>query len=167
MSATVLQCLQAYRRPADFADWAPIDRRQYAVAYAQHRDSDTITRSNFRVILRAIGGEAADDHGDRVVVLRDRHWAVGWTEAIYVRLDAIAELETADRIVAGLEAYAIADEEDWSALEYDDAIAYWQGLSLSERVRYCTEYGASIFAARRTDAIPEDANGELIGVLAR
>lgn len=153
--------LQRYTRPAHFVDFADVDRTEYFVPYGQHRDSDVLTRSNFRCILRALGGES-----DTVLVLRSSHFAVGWIEGIYIHESDTARLETADRLLAKLEDYPIVSEEDYSALECDEAFAYWSGMSVRERVYWCQRYRVSIFAARRGDDIPDDPSGELLSALA-
>ena len=47
--------------------------------YAQNRDSDRLTRSNFECILKELGGES-----ETVCVIRYGHWACGWVEYIGV-----------------------------------------------------------------------------------
>lgn len=155
-----LQHITRYTRPSHFVDVADVDRAEYYVVYVQHRDSDTITRSNFRVLLEQLGGES-----DTVLVLRDGHCLVGWVETIYVHESDTARLELADRLVGQLADYPILDEDDWSALEYERAADYWTRASLTERIDWCRRYDVSIFAARR-DELPDDPRGELIAALA-
>ena len=151
--------LPRYTRPPHFADYADIDRAEYFIAYSQHRDSDSLTRSNFRSILQALGGES-----ETVLVLRDSHFAVGWVEAIYVHESDTVACAEADRILGRLEDYPVADEEDHSSLEWDEACEYWAWMNLSERVRYLSRARLSPFAARR-DELPEDPNGRLFELL--
>ena len=49
------------------------------VVVCQNRDSDCLTRSNFRMALKRLGGES-----DSVVFHRFGHWACGWWEALCV-----------------------------------------------------------------------------------
>jgi len=155
-----MSTLTRYTRPDSFADWSDIPRSEYYVLGGQHRDSDTLTRSNHRSILRRLGGES-----DTVLVLRDNHWAVGWVEAIYIHeLDTTA-LAIAERISEQLEDHPVVDENDWSELEYETASEYWATMSVSNRLDYCQRYRVSIFAARRAE-IPNDPCGDLVSNLA-
>lgn len=154
-----LQHIKRYERPDHFADFADFDRNEYYVIYGQHRDSDTLTRSNFRSILQALGGES-----DTVLVIRDSHWAVGWVESIYVHEYATDTLQKADEIKADLEDYPVVDESDWSDLQFNEACDYWSSLPVRERVNICKRFRVSVFAARR-DELPEDPQSGLIDYL--
>jgi hypothetical protein len=52
---------------------------EYYVLLGRHRDSDSVSRSNFEVALEALGGES-----ETVLVARASHWAVGWCETLLV-----------------------------------------------------------------------------------
>jgi hypothetical protein len=158
-----LQHITRYARPSDFADFAGFagfNRAEYYVVYSQHRDSDSETRSNFRALLRRLGGES-----DTVRVVRDGHYLVGWVESIYVHESDTARLQLADELLGQIADYPILDEDDWSALVYDEAADSWARMSLAERVSWCQRYDVSIFAARRAE-LPDDPRGELIAALA-
>lgn len=146
-----MKTLQRYTRPPNFADFGDINRNEYFVAYGQHRDSDTLTRSNFRSILSSLGGES-----DTVLIIRDSHWAVGWVEAIYIHESDQAKLTIADDILTALEDYPIVNATDFSDLEWDAACKYWESMSVSDRVSWLQryEFNVSIFAARRSE-LPE------------
>lgn len=169
------QHLHPYERPQHYAGATFEDT--YTV-YAVHRDSDSITRSNWRVLLRTCGFSAerkadgeirtnapnAEDDGtlsDPIVVTRARHWAVGWIDTLRVRFDAdptlIARL---DRLIGKLEDYPILDEDDHSELEWSEACAYWEQMSVRDRVEYLQDARLSIFAARRAE-LPDDPHGRL------
>lgn len=151
--------LKRYTRPSHFADFATFDRNEYYVAYGQHRDSDTLTRSNFRVMLAKLGGES-----ETVLVVRDSHCMVGWVEAIYIHESDTARLIEAYDILDKLDNYPVVDEEDWSDLQRQEAAQFWQVLSLRERIDVCERFDISPFAARRTE-LPEDPRGGLIDYL--
>ena len=123
----------------------------YYMGLGQHRDSDSLTRSNFACFLKAIGGES----GLGVRVVRENHWAVGWVEWIAIHETAIEALEIADAIKEGLADYPVVNEDHWSDLEWNEAHDYWDGLSLRERVDMCRDAGESIFAARPGHSIPD------------
>jgi hypothetical protein len=152
--------LQRYSRPSDFADFADFDRNEYFVTGGQHRDSDTLTRSNHRSILKALGGES-----DTVRVIRDSHFAVGWVEAIYIHESDTKALAIAREIADSLEDYPVVNEDDWSELQCNEACEYWQRMPVSDRVDVCQRFHISVFAARR-DELPEDPQGGLIDYLA-
>lgn len=130
------------------------------VFLGQHRDSDTLTRSNFICGLREIGGET-----ETVKVIRENHWAVGWVEWIGIRRDDETALRKADEIKAALDDYPVVDESHWSEMEMEEAAEYWAQMPVRERAEYyCKPCGVSIFAARR-DYLPEDNSGDLIRML--
>lgn len=151
---------ERYTRPDHFADWAAFDRREYFVGCVQTRDSDTLTRSNFRRALQLFGGES-----DTVKIVRDSHCLVGWVEAIYIHESNSGALAIARTIADRLESYPVLDEDDWSALEYDEAARHWRTLSVSDRVALCQRFRCNVFSARRAD-LPDCDSGELVPYLA-
>lgn len=126
---------------------------EYFVFLSQARDSDALSRSNFECGLRALGGES-----ESVVVVRERHWAVGWVEWIAIHESDVTAILSADEIACALSDYPVLDESHFSELEWTEAEQYWESLQLSERVELCAEAGISIFAARR-NYIPSDDSG--------
>lgn len=132
---------------------------EYFVFLAQHRDSDSVTRSNFARGLELIGGES-----ETVQVVREGHWAVGWVEWIAIHESDATALREADSIVAALEDYPVVDDDHLSQLEWDEAAEYWERMSVRDRAEYCERAGISIFAARR-DYIPCDDTGALMDML--
>lgn len=92
----------------------------FSAGVGQHRDSDPLARSNFRSMLKALGGES-----DTVIVVREGHWAVGWVEWIAIHQDDAKALAIADDIAAALEDYPVVDEDDWSELEHEEAQEVW------------------------------------------
>ena len=129
------------------------------VPVIQTRDSGALDESNFSSALAALGGES-----ETVEVRRFGHWGPGWFEIIIVNPESPAAKE-AESIENALADYPVLDESDFSEREWNRAAEYWAQCSISERVYYCSRYGASIFAARR-DEIPEDADGEIMMALA-
>ena len=123
----------------------------------QHRDSDSLTRSNFTCGLEAIGGES-----DTVEVVRESHWAVGWVEWIAIHQDDAAALEKADAIKERLEDYPVVDEDAWSTLEWEESCEYWERMSVRERAELCKRAEISIFAARRAEIPDSDYISEYL-----
>lgn len=140
-------------------DYAGAEWPDYFVFLGQHRDSDSLSRSNFTRGLEIIGGES-----DTVRVIREGHWAVGWVEWIAIHESDAAALREADEIAAALADYPVVDEMHWSELEYDEACDFWSRMSVRERMEYCRDAGISMFAARRDD-LPADDNGTLFDAL--
>lgn len=127
----------------------------YFVFLSQHRDSDSLTRSNFICGLEALGGES-----ETVLLVRERHWAVGWVEWIAIHATDTEALDKAEAMLKKIKGYPVLDEDHFSQLEWDEAQAYWESLPLSERVDLCREHEISIFAARHP-WIPQDDSGGL------
>jgi hypothetical protein len=127
----------------------------YFVFLGQNRDSDALARSNFTCGLAALGGES-----DTVLVVRERHWAVGWIEWIAIHESDTAALIEADSMLCALSDYPVLSDDHFGELEYTEAQDYWAGLRLRDRMELCAEHGLSIFAARR-DYLPPDDSGSL------
>ncbi|MGI9251289.1 MAG: hypothetical protein ACR2PR_08835 [Pseudohongiellaceae bacterium] len=110
--------LELWTRPDHYAgaNWP-----DYYVFLGQHRDSDLLTQSNFACGLKAIGGEFED----KVLIVREGHWAVGWVEWIAIHKTASAALSEADEITAALADYPVVDESDWSEREWEAVHDYW------------------------------------------
>lgn len=145
-----LRALERWTMPDSYigAEWP-----EYFVFIGQSRDADALTRSNFECGLRALGGES-----DSVLVIRERHWAVGWVEWIAIHESNVEAILAADEMACALADYPVLDESHFSELEWDEAQNYWESLRLRERVELCAEGGVSIFAARR-DSIPSEDSG--------
>ena len=105
------------------------------VFLGQNRDSDCLTRSNFRKGLEALGGKS-----DKVIVVREGHWACGWVEWIAIHEDDNAALKIADEIVGALSDYPVLDESDFSELETEEAEDIWTNCyDNAERIEYIRE----------------------------
>lgn len=150
------EVLQLWERPEYYigAQWP-----DYYVFLGQHRDSDTLARSNFECGLKAIGGESAS-----VVVARASHWAVGWVEVILIHRRAGRALRKADELALRLQDYPVIDEAHWSSLEREEAEKSWRFLPIKERLALCKLGDVSPFAARRNE-LPSDENGKIFEAL--
>lgn len=130
--------LQRWKLPRDYAgaEWP----EYYGAGVGQHRDSDALQRSNFRSMLRELGGES-----DTVHVVSESHWACGWVEWIAIHESDAATLAIADRIIGELADYPVVNESDWSELEYEDCAQTWeQCYSPRERVKYLRSHGCEM-----------------------
>jgi len=142
--------------PCDQAGLGLDDRQSWLVApVSQTRDSGPLDQSNFSAALAMLGGE-----GDTVEVHRFGHWGPGWFEIVIVDPSDADRVEILGQIAAALADYPILDEMDYSEREEDEATESWGFLSLSERIKLCSDNGISIFAARH-DWYPRDDCGAI------
>ncbi len=128
--------MEKWTRPDSYAgaDWP-----DYYMFMGQHRDSDTLTRSNFTCALKALGGEDLP----QVIVVRESHWAVGWVEWIAIHEKAITAIKTAEDIETALEDYPIVNEDHWSEVEQAEACEVWANCyDWQERIKYMREYSS-------------------------
>lgn len=145
-----LSALERWTMPDSYfgAEWP-----EYFVFLSQARDSDALTRSNFECGLRSLGGES-----ESVIVVRERHWAVGWVEWIAIHESNAEAILAADAMSCALSGYPVLEESHFSELEWDEAQTQWEMMPLKYRVELCAEAGVSIFAARH-DFIPSEDSG--------
>jgi len=92
------------------------ERGEWYIVAAQHRDSESIDRSNFAVLLQKLGGES-----ETVAVERASHWAVGWLEYLIVRPDNRKGLRIAIEAHSSYYDYPLLDESHHSELEFNEA----------------------------------------------
>lgn len=141
------------RRPSNYGT---IDDRQYTshgAVLMMHRDSDVLERSNWRVIvpemMRFNAPDASeDDNTEDVYVAGARHFLVGWTDTLFVRVrDEDGGYTPAFRRAwewsEKLADYPLADEMDYSELESQE---------LEETLTQCYD-------------VPEDKVGDVIEYL--
>lgn len=111
--------MEKWTRPKDYIgeEW-----EGYYVFLGQDRDSEVLTRSNFRSALAELGGEIGknDDGISEVTVVRERHWACGWVEWIAIHESAVEKIVIAEKILERLENYPVVNEDDFSALEDEE-----------------------------------------------
>lgn len=97
-----------------FAYWG--EREGWLIAATQHRDSDALARSNYRVILADLrGGLYSDDTAEETM----SHWAVGHVDYLLVRPGTPAAAR-AEYWAGKLEDYPVADEADLGQLEWTE-----------------------------------------------
>jgi len=132
-------------------DWM----KDWYMLVGRSRDSSVLEQSNFDAALKLLGGES-----ETVQIVRFNHWAVGWIEELMISPEDSRAVEIALDIKTQLESYPVLDESDFSQREYNQAVEYWTGLPLRERIELCARFGVSIFSAR-SKSIPEDDCGRL------
>jgi hypothetical protein len=135
---------EALRRPNDFGYMG--DNDQMFVTWAlgpviRHRDSDCLQESNAAALEKHL--ESDPTLADDWTITGCGHWAVGWVDHLSYRA-VEADGKTATRIArvlrawfAALDDYPIADEDDFSRREQEEADRVWQDCySPVERIEY-------------------------------
>jgi hypothetical protein len=131
----------ALTRPSDFGYYGDKDLFDTwgMLPFMQHRDSDTLGRSNYRTILAYLqraatseDGDSAEDADEYVDDMRASCWAHGWREQILCRVlidgdepisvdNLTNTFKEAVEVAHGLSDYGIFDESDLSELESDES----------------------------------------------
>lgn len=162
---TELRAIRPWERPDS---WAGKPWYGWFVGLSQTRDSDTLTRSNFEVFLKALrelpevlvdDTENAEQsyrterehwsETNTVFVVQESHWLCGWIDWIAIHPKNEAAIKLADEMLCALSDYPVLDDEHWSELEMNEINEYWEQASLKYRIEICDDCGESIFAARR------------------
>jgi hypothetical protein len=142
--------LKKWEHPgAGFIIWNDEDQetreRSYDVLW-QHRESDVLTETNFKVALERLEAKEAALGGSQdelpwVRVERDSSDLVGWVEAIYIADTAPEELlQCADDLLASLKDYPVLDEDRWSQAENESVNDYWDSAPEREKVDLIVEH---------------------------
>ena len=153
--------------------WEPPDSwvgkpwKGWFVGLGRTRDSDTLTRSNFEVFLKALrelpevlvddtDNAAASYRTERedwsevnsVFIVPESHWACGWVDWIAIHPSNEAAIKLADEMLCAISDYPVLDEGHWSELETNEINEWWSKEPVRYRVEICRDCGESIFAAR-------------------
>ena len=161
---TELRAILPWKRPDS---WAGKPWDGWFVGLIRTRDSDTLTRSNFEVFLKALrelpevlvddtDNAAASYRTEReywtevntVMIVSESHWACGWIDWIAIHPSNEAAMKLADEMLCSLEDYPVLDDDHWGELEENEINEWWQSEPLRYRVEICRDCGESIFAAR-------------------
>lgn len=128
--AVELELLKRWERPSSYmgADWP-----EHYVFLGRHRDSGVLDNSNFDKGLEAIGGTKPND---KVRVVRESHWAVGWVEWIAIHESQAEVLQEAEKLLCALEAYPVIDDEDFSQRQTEEAQGVWERMRVADRIAY-------------------------------
>jgi hypothetical protein len=129
------------------------DRGDWPVAYAMHRDSDTLERANYAALLKQLEKECdSDDYAEET----SSHWLVGYVSHILVRPDTLAA-QIAEEAQNALSDYPVLDDEELSRIEEEEAL-------LTAECAY-NDYGYGRMNATDSDVAPfilsvaEDGHG--------
>lgn len=119
---------------SDAAYWG--ERGQWYIVAAQTRDSDCLSRSNFAVLLKALGGE-----GEAVAVEEASHWACGWVQYLIVRPDNRKGLRIAIESHSAVADYPVLDETHFSEVEDEECSETWKNcFDRRERAKYLRDH---------------------------
>lgn len=109
---------------------------QWYIAAAVNRDSDALDRSNFRTLVKRLGGES-----DGVRIERANHWACGWIDYLIIAPGNRAGLRIAIDAHSAYCAYPALDESDWSELEDEECRETWENcFDKRERAEYLRKH---------------------------
>lgn len=110
---------------------------EWLVLLGQSRDSDTVTRANFKVACAEFGIEAEGIQrlGNGAALLRFGHWAVGWYEVLVINPNDEKALAKATDIEAGLADYPVLDDDALSEIEWDEMWDAWLDWAHSDVVQ--------------------------------
>ena len=173
---TELRAIRPWEPPSS---WAGKPWKGWFVGLGRTRDSDTLTRSNFEVFLKALRElpEVLVDDTDNAVascrteredwsevnsvfIVPESHWACGWIDWVAIHPKNEAAMKLADEMLCAISNYPVLDEDDWSRREDEAVLKWWQSESVSWRVELCRDNHESIFAARHNSP-PESVYNEL------
>jgi hypothetical protein len=134
------------------------------VIYTRHRDSTIMENVNFEIALERLEAiekkyeETLTDE-QQVYDFSTNHCAVGWVEYLIVPQCAPEEvIQEAAKIICSLADYHCLDDDKYTEKQQESILEFWQRCSLADRVEWCQDAGASIFAARRDDDIPVEVD---------
>ena len=97
------------------------ERGNWLIAMAVHRESDCLSKSNFRITQKRLGGLCDD-----VVIERFNHWAVGWVDYLIINPARTDLIEITNKINEDISNYPVLDETDFSNLEWETANNFWK-----------------------------------------
>lgn len=121
------------------------ERGNWLIACATHRDSDTVTRSNFTVMRDTLNALPAvrDWSGDDcpVAIERFNHWAVGWVDYLLIDPACGEAVTSAEELLTRLEDYPVLSDDHLSELENNEAQIVWRDCyDAKERLEYIRKH---------------------------
>lgn len=123
------------------------ERREWIVAATLNRDSDALSRSNYRCMLSLLGGNGTEGRkgnqevAEGVAIEEASHWACGWLQYLIVDPARADLVVIAEKALARLEDYPVLDEEDFSQEESEEAEQVWRNCYRErERLEYIRKH---------------------------
>lgn len=129
----------------DSAYWG--ERGNWLVVSVIMRDSDCLSRSNYRCMIQLLGGKGTEgakgnqEINDNVAIEEASHWAVGWIQYLIINPAHAESVKIATEAIERLEDYPVLDESDYSELEQEEATEVWKNCyHPKERVEYIRKH---------------------------
>lgn len=129
----------------DSAYWG--ENGDWLVVATLVRDSDCLTRSNFRCMIKLLGGKGIEGGkgsqsiNETVAIEEASHWACGWLQYLIINPADLDAVKIAQAALERLSDYPVLDESDWSELETEAANQVWKDCYRpKERVEYIREH---------------------------
>ena len=94
----------------------PVECVGYVAELDTHRESDTVSESNFMVAVDMLN--AADPTREAFTVQRFSHSLVGWIDHVFVDTRNAAVCDVVNRISDALAAYPVLNEDHWCEHEW-------------------------------------------------
>lgn len=127
------------------------ERGEWLVASTLNRDSDCLSRSNFRCFAELLGGKRADvdtasrkgsiDLSDSLAIEEASHWACGWIQYLIINPACCELVKIAENTLEKLDGYPVVNEDDWSMLEDEEAQSVWRDCCRTkDRLQYVREH---------------------------
>jgi hypothetical protein len=91
------------------------DLSEYYEIAGHHRDSSILEESNYQYIKNQF-------EEDEILIGHFNHWAIGWTESIFIKEDQLVQLEKADEILERYHDYPVLDEYDYQERQLEEML---------------------------------------------
>jgi hypothetical protein len=119
----------------------PEDDTEWCIVYTTNRDADALTRSNARVIGKALEPYCTGEDNADCREEHHGHWACGWVDGYAIRVRRNGELTPAflayAELATALSDYPVLDDGDFSNEEHEEAQLVWsQCYKDSSRLEY-------------------------------
>lgn len=125
------------------------ERSDWLVVYAVHRESDCLSRSNYRCLVASLAGDKFKLAGakgcqtltDDVAIEEASHWAAGWVQYLVINPANTELVAKAEKLLEKIDDYPVLDDSDYSELETEEADKVWKNCyRLKDRIAYIREH---------------------------
>ena len=121
----------------------------WLVVATVNRDSDCLSRSNYRSFIKLLGGKGtegakgAQDINENLAIDEAHHWACGWLQYLVINPAATELIALAGEALAKLDDYPVLDEDDFSRLEMEEANEVWASCYRpKDRIAYIRKHSS-------------------------
>lgn len=114
----------------DSAYWG--ERGNWLVVDCLTRDSDCLTRSNYRTFIKLLGGKGTEgakgtqEINENLAIEEATHWACGWLQYLIINPECAELIAIAEKAHGRIADYPVLDENDFSELETEEANDVWR-----------------------------------------